>query len=100
MASLSINSLLNSSEKKRNQYKRGENYYKSSHIEKFYYHEGVIRGEVHASMKIKVYKVTVRQTLDIVTRVRSNLKLMFVFLKYRKYIESIMSKVLNFWLYF
>lgn len=64
MALLTINSLLNFFGEEKS-IQRGENHYKSSHVEKFYYHEGVIRGEVQASMKKKVYKVTVRQTLDI-----------------------------------
>ena len=79
MALLTINSLLNFFGEEKS-IQRGENHYKSSHVEKFY-HEGVIWGEVQASMKKKVYKVTVRQTLDILTSVRSDLKLMFVFLK-------------------
>ena len=80
MALLTINSLLNFFGEEKS-IQRGENHYKSSHVEKFYYHEGVIQGEVQASMKKKVYKVTVRQTLDILTSVHSDLKLMFVFLK-------------------
>ncbi|PFX20018.1 Toll-like receptor 1 [Stylophora pistillata] len=38
--------------------KKGENHYKSEHVESFSYHEGILRGEVQASMKKKVYKVT------------------------------------------
>ena len=38
---------------------RGENHYKSDHIEYFQYSNGIIRGLVHASMKEKSYKVTV-----------------------------------------
>ena len=68
MASLSINSLLNFFGEEKKSIQRGENHYKSSHVEKFYYHKGVIQGEVHASMKKKVYKVTVRQTLYRNTR--------------------------------
>ena len=35
---------------------RGENHFKSYHIESFDYQQGVLRGEVHASMKKEVYK--------------------------------------------
>ena len=38
---------------------RDENHYKSNHVESFAYFDGIIRGEVHASMKKKAYKVTV-----------------------------------------
>eukprot|EP00795_Rhopilema_esculentum_P005378 gene5378-553_t len=38
---------------------RGENHFRSDHVESFYYSDGVIRGSVHASMKNKFYKVTV-----------------------------------------
>ena len=38
---------------------RGENSYKSGHIESFRYSDGIIRGSVHASMKEESYKVTV-----------------------------------------
>lgn len=38
---------------------RGENHYKSDHIEYFQYSSGIIRGLVHASMKEKSCKVTV-----------------------------------------
>ena len=38
---------------------RGENHYKSRHVESFHYSDGIIRGSVHASMKDKSYKVTV-----------------------------------------
>ena len=38
---------------------KGENHYKSDHVEAFSYQQGILRGEVHASMKKKVYKVTV-----------------------------------------
>lgn len=60
MASLSINSLLNFFGDEKKSIQRGENHYKSSHVESFNYAEKVIRGEVHASMKQKLYKVTVR----------------------------------------
>ena len=32
---------------------RGENHYRSDHVESFAYADGVIRGTVHASMKNK-----------------------------------------------
>jgi len=34
--------------------RKGENHYKSGHVESFFYEPGVLRGEVHASMKKKV----------------------------------------------
>ena len=39
--------------------RKGENHYKSGHVESFTYSEGILRGDVHASMRNKVYKVTV-----------------------------------------
>ena len=38
---------------------RVENHYNYGHVESFYYADGVLKGSVHASMKEKVYKVTV-----------------------------------------
>ena len=58
MATLSIASLLSYFSDEKKSIKKGENHYKSDHVESFSYHEGILRGEVHASMK-KVYKVTV-----------------------------------------
>ena len=58
MATLSIASLSFFLEEKKS-IKKGENHFKSDHIEAFTYQQGVLRGEVHASMKKKVYKVTV-----------------------------------------
>ena len=39
--------------------KKGRKPLKSDHIETFTYQQGVLPGEVHTSMKQKVYKVTV-----------------------------------------
>ena len=61
MASLTIASLLSFFAEEKKSFERGENHYKSYHIESVTYKEGVLRGEVHASMKKKVYKVTVRE---------------------------------------
>ena len=58
MASLSIASLLSFLSEETKSIKTGENKYKSEHVEAFTYQRGVLRGEVHASMKKKVYKVT------------------------------------------
>ena len=58
MASLSIASLIFFSEEKKS-IRKGENHYKSDHVESLSYQQCVLRGEVHASMKKKVYKVTV-----------------------------------------
>ena len=38
---------------------RGENHYKSGHVECITYAQGVLKGKVRASMKDKVYNVTV-----------------------------------------
>ena len=59
MATLSIASLLSYFSEENKSIQKGENHYKSDHVESFSYHEGVLRGEVQASMKKKVYKVTV-----------------------------------------
>lgn len=40
---------------------KGENHVKSDHIECFMYNQGILRGKVHASMRSKVYEVTVRK---------------------------------------
>lgn len=59
MATLSIASLLSFFLEEKKSIKKGENHFKSDHIEAFTYQQGVLRGEVHASMKQKVYKVTI-----------------------------------------
>ena len=59
MTSLSIASLLAFFSEEKKSIERGENHYRSNHVECFTYGEGSLRGEVHASMKKKVYKVTV-----------------------------------------
>ena len=59
MASLSIASLFSFFTEEKRSIRKGENHYKSGHVESFFYEPGVLRGEVHASMKKKVYKVTV-----------------------------------------
>ena len=58
MATLSITSLLSFFLEEKKSIK-GENHFKSDHIEAFTYEQGVLRGEVHVSMKQKVYKVMV-----------------------------------------
>ena len=59
MAALSISSLVSFFSDEQKSLTRGENHYNSNHIESFTCGDGIIRGEVHASMKKKVYKVTV-----------------------------------------
>ena len=59
MAALSISSLASFFADEQKSLTRGENHHQSNHIESFFYNDGVIRGEVHASMKKIVYKVTV-----------------------------------------
>lgn len=59
MASLSIASLSSFFAGEQKSIERGENHVKSDHVESYSYTAGVIRGEIHASMKKKTYKVTV-----------------------------------------
>lgn len=59
MASLSIAALISFFAEEKKSIERGENHYRSEHIESFSYHQGVLRGEVQASMKKKVYRVTI-----------------------------------------
>lgn len=59
MATLSIASLLSFFSDEKKSIKKGENHFHSDHVEAFNYQQGVLRGEVHASMKKKVYKVTI-----------------------------------------
>ena len=73
MASLLIAALISFFAEEKKSIERGENHYRSEHIESFTYNQGVLRGEVHASMKKKVYTVTESLELLIVLRSRSNL---------------------------
>ena len=73
MASLSIASLISFFAEEKKSIERGENHYRFEYIESFTYHQGVLRGEVQASMKQKVYEVTVSLELLIVLRNQSNL---------------------------
>ena len=59
MATLSIASLFSFFSEEKKSIKKGEHHFKSDHIEAFTYQQGVLRGDVHASVKRKVYKVTV-----------------------------------------
>ena len=40
---------------------RGENHFKSNHVESLGASQGVLKGQVHASMKKKVYNMTVSE---------------------------------------
>ena len=53
MAQLSISSLLSFFKDEENSIDKGENHYRSNHVESFAYIPGVLRGQVHASMKNK-----------------------------------------------
>ena len=64
MAALLISSLASFFADEQKSLTRGENHYKSNHVESFSYSDGVLRGEIHASMKKKVYKVTVSNGLE------------------------------------
>ena len=59
MSTLSIVSPISFFGEEQKSIRKGENYYKSGHVESFTYSEGILRGDVHASMRNKVYKVTV-----------------------------------------
>ena len=59
MSTLSIASLLSFFLEGKKSMKKRENHFKSDHIEAFTYQQGVLQGEVHASMKQKISKVTV-----------------------------------------
>ena len=59
MATLSIASLLSFFSDEKKSIKKGENHFHSDQREAFNYQQGVLRGDVHASMKKKVYKVKV-----------------------------------------
>ena len=59
MSSLSISSLASFFSGEQKSLDRGENHYRSDHVQSFTYSVGIIRGEVKASMKNKSYKVTV-----------------------------------------
>ena len=61
MALFSISSLLSYFEDEKKSIAKGENHVKSDHIECFMYNQGILRGKVHASMRSKVYEVTVRK---------------------------------------
>ena len=59
MAALSISFLVSFFSDEQKSLTRGEKHYKSNQIERFTYGDGIICGEVHASMKEKVYRVMV-----------------------------------------
>ena len=72
MAAISIFALTTFFSNEPKSISRGENHYKSGHIESFSYSDRVLRGSVHASMKNKSYKVTVSIDikLEAIVRVR------------------------------
>ena len=78
MAPLSIAALSSFFSGEQKSITRGENHYRSGHIDNFCYSQGVLRGQIHASMKNKAYKVTVSRTilklrpLDLVVCVESS----------------------------
>ena len=59
MAAISISALTSFFCDEPSRIQRGENHYKSGHVESCKYSDGIIRGSVQASMKKKSYKVTV-----------------------------------------
>ena len=68
MATLSIASLLSFFSDEKKSIKKGENHFNSDHVEAFSYQQGVLRGEVHANMKKKVYKITVSSLYGLSTK--------------------------------
>ena len=73
MVSLSIAALISFFAEEKKSIERGENHYRSEHIESFSYHQGILRGEVQASMKKKVYRVTVSLEPPIALRSLRNI---------------------------
>ena len=67
MAVLTTASLLSFFENENKSVSRGEHHFKSNHVESFSgatsdsASQGVLKGQVHASMKKKVYNVTVSE---------------------------------------
>ena len=59
MASFTISALASFFSGEQKSISRGENHYRSEHVVNFCYEQGVLRGQVQASMKNKLYKVTV-----------------------------------------
>ena len=59
MAAITISALTSCFSDEPKSINRGENHYKSGHVESFHYSDGIIRGSIHASKKDKSYKVTV-----------------------------------------
>jgi len=62
MAVVSISALTSFFADEPSRIQRGENHYKSNHVESCSYSDGVIHGSVQASMRKKSYKVTVSKT--------------------------------------
>ena len=67
MASLSITALSNFFSEEMKSISKGENHYKSDHVESFFYNADSIRGQVHASMKEKyaVYDYMHLRCIDV-----------------------------------
>ena len=71
MAAVTIGSLVSFFAEEKRSITRGENHYRSDHVESFAYADGVIGGTVHASMKNKSYNVTVSSRSSIVMCVKN-----------------------------
>ena len=69
MAAITISALASFFSDEPKSIQRGENHYKSNHIESCEYSDGIIRGSVQASMKKKSYNVTVSETMCCRSRV-------------------------------
>ena len=59
MAAMSISALASFFADETKSINRGENHYNSKHVESFEYADGVMRGNIHESMKNRTYKTTV-----------------------------------------
>jgi len=61
MAVLAIASELSFFENENKSVSRGENHFKANHVESFNASQGILKGQAHASMREKVYNVTVSE---------------------------------------
>lgn len=68
MAAISISTLATFFSDEPKSINRGENHYKSNHIEEFNYRKGVLTGKIKASMKNKVYKANVSRPIPMYCR--------------------------------
>jgi len=68
MAVLSITALYNFFQDEHKSISRGENHFKSGHVQSFNFEQGILRGQILASMKKKHYNVTVSLVFEMMLR--------------------------------